>query len=235
MIPLDATNGLPVTPDLYEAVAAHRDASPVAEFLAEYLDVTPLYGGMYHWDELAAVAATDESVVTIEERLLEVVETGGPAAGATIVSDGGRPVRVAVDANRDTFEEGFYRAILGTNETGIAPWEPDATLSWDGSTCMYDGPDPLPESLWIRIDNNSGDTIGLLLGSYAPGTTSNDWNAYVASGETDPPDWWNDLGQIVVPAGAHDVWSVTAGSEVTALCYVDETRFWETAGPRLSQ
>ena len=30
--------------------------------IADYLDVTPLYGGMYHWDELAAVAATDEAL-----------------------------------------------------------------------------------------------------------------------------------------------------------------------------
>ena len=129
MIPLDATNALPVTPYLYEAVAAHRDASPVAAFMADYLDATPLQGGMHHWDELAAVAATDESVATIDERLLEVVETGGPSAGATVVSDSGRPVRVAVEADVELFERTFYEAILGTSETGIPEWEPDATLS----------------------------------------------------------------------------------------------------------
>jgi len=235
LIPLDATNALPLTPYHYEAVEAHRTASPSAEFLAEYLDVTPLYGGMYHWDELAAVAATDESVVAIEERLLEVVEAGGPSAGATVVSDGGRLVRVAVDTDRQRFEDAFYAAILGTSETGIAEWEADAVLSWDGATCVYEGPDPLPESMWIRIDNDGDDMIAWLLGSYAPGTTSDDWEAYVASGETDPPDWWSELGQVLVPDGARDVWKVTAGSEVTALCYVDETRFWEVAGPRISQ
>ena len=235
LIPLDATNALPVTPYLYEVVDAHRESSPVAEFMAEYLDVTPLYGGMYHWDELAAVAAIDESVVATEERLLEVVEAGGASAGATVVSDGGRPVRVAVDADRQRFEDSFYAAILGTSDTGIGAWEPDATLSWDGSICVYQGPDPLPESMWIRIDNDSQDMIVWLLGSYAPGTTSDDWEAYLASGETNPPDWWRELGQTPVPAGAHDVWKVTAGPETTALCYVDETRFWEAAGPRISE
>ncbi len=234
MIPLDATNHLPVTPHLYEAVAAHHDASPVADFMAEYLDVTPLYGGMYHWDELAAVVATDESVVTIEERLLEVVEAGGPAAGATVESATGRSVRLAVDADPQLFEDAFYEAILGTSDTGVAEWVPDATLSWDGTTCVYDGPDPLPASMWVRIDNDGGDTIAWLLGTYAPGTTTDDWDAYVASGETDPPDWWSQRDQFVVTAGAHDVWAVTGGSDVTAVCYVDEARFWETAGPRLS-
>jgi hypothetical protein len=33
-----------VTPYLYDAVAAHRNTSPVTEFLAEYVDVTPLCG-----------------------------------------------------------------------------------------------------------------------------------------------------------------------------------------------
>ena len=235
MVPLDATNAVPVTPHLYEAIAAHRNASPIAEFMAEFLDVSPLHGGMYHWDELAAVAATEEAVVTIENRRLEVIENGGPSAGATVVSEGGRPVRVAVDASPEMFEDVFYAAILGTSETGIPSWRPDATLSWDGSTCAYDGPDPLPASMWIRLDNESSDTIAWLTGSYAPGTTSEDWDAYLMSGETDPPEWWTELGQIVVPAGAHDVWEVTARPGVTAICYVDETRLWEVTGPRISR
>jgi pyrimidine-specific ribonucleoside hydrolase len=234
LIPLDATNALPVTPFLYEAVAAHRAASPVAEFVADYLDATPLYGGLYHWDELAAVAATDESVVTFEDRSLEIVESGGPLAGATVESATGRSVRVAVAADRQRFADRFYRAIIGTSDPGVPEWEPDATVTWDGATCRYAGPDPLPSSMWIRIDNESTEMVGLLTGRYAPGTTSEDWSAYVASGATDPPEWWQPNVQIPVPGGAHEVWPITAGSGVTAICYVDETRSWELAGPRLS-
>lgn len=83
LVPLDATNDLPVTPYLYEAVAAHRDASPVAVFLADYLDATPFFGGIYHWDELAAVAATDESVVTLENRTLSITTGPEGAEGVT--------------------------------------------------------------------------------------------------------------------------------------------------------
>jgi pyrimidine-specific ribonucleoside hydrolase len=234
LIPLDATNTLPVTPYLYEAVAAHRHASPVAEFMADYLDVSPLFGGMYHWDELAAVTATDESVVTLENRRLEIVESGGVAAGATVESPTGRSVLVAVDADRARFEDHFYRAIIGTADPGVGEWAPDATVTWDGTTCRYAGPDPMPLSMWIRFDNESSDLVALLTGRYAEGTTSEDWDAYVASGATDPPGWWQQKLQLPVPAGGHEVWPITAGEGVTAVCYVDETRYWELAGPRLS-
>jgi pyrimidine-specific ribonucleoside hydrolase len=235
LVPLDATNAVPVTPYLYEAVAAHRDASAVTGFMADYLDATPLLGGLYHWDELTAVVTTDESVATIEDQQLVVVASGRERSGATIPSDHGRKVRVAVDADRAEFEAAFYGTLFGTDEVGIPAWQPDATLSWDGTNCVYDGPDPLPASMWIRIDNVSTDLVALLLGAYDPGTTGEDWGAYVASGSTDSPTWWTDLGQIAVPAGAHDVWPVAARSDATALCYADPTNFWEVAGPRLSE
>jgi inosine-uridine nucleoside N-ribohydrolase len=234
MVPLDATNAVPVTPYLYDVVVAHRDTSPVTEFMAEYLDATPLLGGMYHWDELAAVVATDESVVTVEEQQLVVVAAGGASSGAIVPSDSGRPVRVATDADSGKFEDAFYGSVLGTDDTGVAAWEPDATLSWDGSDCVYVGPDPLPASMWIRIDNEGPELIAWVLGTYDPDATGEDWDAYVASGSVDPPEWWTDLGQAAVPAGAHDVWPVEAGPGTTALCYADPVNFWEVAGQRLS-
>jgi pyrimidine-specific ribonucleoside hydrolase len=235
LVPLDATNAVPVTPYLYDAVAAHRDVSAVTGFMADYLDATPLLGGLYHWDELAAVVATDESVATIEDQQLVVVASGRERSGATILSDHGRKVRVAVDADPVGFEAAFYETLFRTDEIGIPEWQPDATLSWDGENCVYEGPDPLPDSMWIRIDNESDDLMAWLLGAYDPGTTAEDFGVYVASGSTDPPEWWTDLGQIAAPAGAHDVWPVEAGPEMTALCFIDEARFWEIAGPRLSE
>jgi pyrimidine-specific ribonucleoside hydrolase len=234
MIPLDATNAVPVTPYLYDVVAAHRDTSPATDFLAQYLDVSPLYGGMYHWDELAAVAVTDESVVTIEERRVAVIDEGGAAAGATVEADDGRSIRMATDADRELFEELFYRAVLRTGDTGVVAWAADATLSWDGVTCEYQGPDPLLDAMWIRIDNTSSAMIAWIVGSYAPGTTTDDWDDYVAGGADAPPAWWRQQSQIIVPAGAHDVWQVSAGADATALCVADTSRIWEVAGPRLS-
>jgi len=234
LVPLDATNDLPVTPYLYEAVAAHRDATPIAGFLAEYLDATPLLGGIYHWDELAAVAAGDESVVTIEEHTLSV--TTGPEGeeGVTIADPQGRPVRVAVAANRAAFEAHFYEAMLGVADPGIPAWEPDAVLSWDGATCTYEGPDPLPEEdFFIRIDNSSDGFVAFLTGVYNAGTTAEDLAASLAN-PGPPPDWWLAGAEITAPAGGHEVWPVRGGSGLTALCYAGPSEVWEMAGVRLT-
>jgi inosine-uridine nucleoside N-ribohydrolase len=233
LVPLDATNAVPVTPRLYEAVAAHREASPTSEFLGDYLEATPFTGGLYQWDELAAVVATDESVATVEDRSLAVVEEGGSAAGATIESADGRPVRVAVDADRDGFEDRFYAAVLGTAEVGVPAWEADATLTWDGTACSYDGPDPLPERLVVQIDNRGDEVLALVTGRLGPDATQEDLEAYRASGGTTLPDWWTEEAVVGVPRGAHDVWAVEGGADLTALCYVGPTRFWAIAGPQL--
>ena len=140
LVPLDATNHVPVTPYLYEAVEAHRDYSDVSRFTADYLEVSPLFGGMYHWDELAAVIAVDESVATLEERSLII-----NGAGATVEDPSGRTTRVAIAADSGAFEAHFYSAIIGTADPDVAPWSADAVLTWDGSDCTYAGPDPLPD------------------------------------------------------------------------------------------
>jgi hypothetical protein len=233
LVPLDATNDLPITPYLYEAVAANRDASPIATFLADYLDATPLLGGVYHWDELAAIAALDESVVTIEDRMLTIVTSPGTEEGGTVDDPNGRPVRVAVAADRASFERHFYEAMIGTADPAIAPWQPDAVLSWDGTSCAYDGPDPLPDEFFIRLDNTSDGFLAFVTGVYAPGTTRADFDAFVASGEVSPPDWWQTAGEIVTPAGGHEVWPASGGDGLTALCVIDPNRIWEIAGPRL--
>jgi pyrimidine-specific ribonucleoside hydrolase len=235
MIPLDATNDVPVTPHLYEAVAAHAGASPVSRLMADYLEATPLLGGMYHWDELAAVIAIDESVATFEDRSLTINDSGAPNEGATVEALDGRPVRVAVDADRADFERHFFDAILGTGEPGVAAWEPDGVVSWDGITCTYSGADPFPDDLFIRIDNDGSETVAVITGRYDPGTTLADMDAYRASGESEPPEWWTQSLQIVAPAGARDVWPVQGGGDLTAICYVGADRFWEIAGIRLTE
>jgi pyrimidine-specific ribonucleoside hydrolase len=233
LVPLDATNAVPVTPYLYEAVAAHREASPVAQFVHDHLEATPFSGGLYQWDELAAVIATDESVATFEDRDLAVVEDGGRAAGATIEAADGRPVRVAVAADREAFENRFFDALIGTADPGVPAWVPDATLAWDGTSCTYDGPDPLPERLTVQIDNQGAALAALVTGHVTPGTTAADLADYEASGSTDLPGWWTPADVIPVPPGGHEVWAVAGGADLTVICLVQPARFWPVAGPPL--
>lgn len=229
LVPLDATNYVPVTPYLYEAVEAHRDYSATSQFTAEYLQVSPLFGAMYHWDELAAVVATDESVATIHERQIVI-----NSAGATIEDPSGRMTRVAVSADPAAFEDHFYSAIIGTADPGIAPWTPDAVLTWDGTICTYDGPDPLPDDFWIRLDNNAADGfVAFVTGIYDAGTSVADFNAAIEAGAAGTPDFWLQRGVIGAPSGARDVWPARGGPDITGLCYASASQVWEVSGPRL--
>lgn len=230
LVPLDATNDVPVTPYLYQAVEAHRTHSAVSEFTADYLEATPLIGGMYHWDELAAVVTTDESVVTLEDRQLTIDQDG-----VTVETPTGRTVRVAVAADRAAFEDHFYAAIIGTSDPGIPAWQPDATLSWDGITCTYEGPDPLPDDFFIRLDNTSDGFMAFVSGIYDAGTTIADFEATTEAGDGGTPDWWLERVVVGAPSGAHDVWVTKGGPSITGLCYIDPTRVWEVAGPRLPE
>jgi inosine-uridine nucleoside N-ribohydrolase len=232
LVPLDATNDVPVTPYMYETINAHRDASPTAAFLADYLDVTPLLGGMYQWDELAAVIATDEAVATIEERNL-AIQTDGPGEGATVERADGRMTRVATATETGAFEDNFYAAVIGTADTGTPEWQPEAILTWDGSVCSYEGPDPLPESFHIRIDNEGEGLIGFIIGRYDEGTTQADFEAAMSASQPGVPSWWQSSAEVVAPAGAHDVWPVSGAPDLTGLCYMDPSNVWEVAGPRL--
>lgn len=230
LVPLDATNDVPVTPYLYDAVAAYRNHSAVSQFMAEYLDVSPLFGGMYHWDELAAVVATDEAVVAIEDRMILIGD-----GGATLDDPAGRPTRVATSADRTAFEDHFYSAIVGTSQPDVPAWEPDAVLTWDGTTCTYEGPDPLPDNFFIRLDNGGDDFIAFLTGVYNAGTTLAEFEAAIAAAEPGTPDWWLPGPQVFAPTGAKDVWPMRGDEAMTALCYAGPGQVWEVAGPRLTE
>jgi hypothetical protein len=142
-------------------------------------------------------------------------------------------VRVATAADRAGFEAHFYEAIIGTADPGIPVWEPEAVLSWDGATCTYDGPDPLPDDFYIRLDNDSSDLFAFITGTFNAGTTRADFEAAIAAASPGNPDWWLSSAVLTTPAGGHEIWPVRGGEAMSALCYIDPSRVWEIAGPRL--
>jgi pyrimidine-specific ribonucleoside hydrolase len=112
LVPLDATNDVPVTRSFHERItAAHatRESTFVYDLLNRLADVI-LTGDYFFWDPLAASASMDSSLVGIR-RWSVAVTTTGPRAGSIRVARGGTPVRVAVSANRARFERGFLTTL----------------------------------------------------------------------------------------------------------------------------
>lgn len=113
LVPLDATNHVPVTGSFYGRLKADR-ASPVAGFAFDVLTKRYAFiqsGGYYFWDPLAAAILTDESLATLQTRALSVIEAEGAESGRTLPSAVGAPVRVAVSADGARFEPVFLSTL----------------------------------------------------------------------------------------------------------------------------
>jgi pyrimidine-specific ribonucleoside hydrolase len=115
LVPLDATNHVPVTTNFIERLKDHRE-TPEAMFVFEVLSQTQYHdfvqsGGYYFWDPLAAAILTDNSLAAFETRTVTVIEEEGNQSGQTLASESGAPVRLAVDVDAERFEQLFLDTL----------------------------------------------------------------------------------------------------------------------------
>jgi inosine-uridine nucleoside N-ribohydrolase len=117
LIPLDATNEVPKN-EAYRMRWESEMRTPEAEIVYELL--RPGMGG-YFWDQLAAVALTDPSVVTFEWHYIEVLVDGGNETGWTQSLALDPPnTKVAVHADAQLFED-IFLAVLNYQEPDPVP------------------------------------------------------------------------------------------------------------------
>ncbi len=120
MVPLDATNTVPVTEEWVDALAGHRTTVAANVVHDLFAASRPYEFGFYFWDELAAAAAFDDRVATFEEGPI-VVELAGPEQGRTRIDPTGVPVKIAVDADRYRFERDLLVTLNGGTEPPELP------------------------------------------------------------------------------------------------------------------
>jgi len=107
LVPLDATQRVPVTRNFYKALEKNRNTQPanlVYEILTANLGFVDS-GGFQFWDSLTAAIFTDQSIATFEEVELIVVEEEGPESGRITPASNGSKIKVAMSADRKTFEQ----------------------------------------------------------------------------------------------------------------------------------
>lgn len=107
LVPLDATNEVPVTPEFVATLDAEK-TSPEAEFVATLLANNAESiesGGYFFWDPLAAVVMSDPSLVTLTPREVTVIDTpGAPDDGRTKPVANGSEIVVATAPDGDAVE-----------------------------------------------------------------------------------------------------------------------------------
>ena len=112
LIPLDATNDVPVSRSFYDKLgraSATREAKFVHDLLTKQTNLIRA-GEYFFWDPLAAAAFTNATLVAIERYKVKVLTTG-PGEGSIRITNRGTPIRVAVSARRARFERVFLSAL----------------------------------------------------------------------------------------------------------------------------
>ena len=149
LVPLDATNGAPVTLDFVDLLEANAGTEP-ARLVAQLFGENPMVpaGEVFFWDPLAAAVAIGADMASSEEEAITVVTEDGVDSGRTRASEDGDPVMVVTEVDAAAFEELLVRTLAGLSE-GEALAEPpgpvgEGTITFDGTTCTYDGPTTVP-------------------------------------------------------------------------------------------
>lgn len=196
LVPLDATDDVPVPADLPERLAADPTAAG-ADLMYELLVRNPSRlradEGQQLWDELAALALTAPDLVTWQDATLSV----GDEARLTR-DDAGRDARVAVAADAPAVEAAVLSA-LQRGPARVTPFqlvgEIDATF--DGTTCRATlsaaSTAPMDGLYRLRFTGPAGAPSGVtIVGVQAPRRWSDlvDWLATVdLATQPEPPSW----------------------------------------------
>jgi inosine-uridine nucleoside N-ribohydrolase len=116
LIPLDATNQLPLHAVHLRALEEHQ-SSPVGAAVVAMLEANSEFvtgGGGYFWDQLAAALLADETLASFETTRLAVITEGErDVAGRTVRGSNGAEVRVPITVDVERFEREFLSALAG--------------------------------------------------------------------------------------------------------------------------
>ena len=134
LVPLDATNRVPVTTSVSEVLKRYHFETPAATIVWDLMLATGMdRGGQYFWDPLTALAVTHPALISTSSRPIAVT-TGG----RTVLTSTGRRIQVAVDADSSAFERALLRTLLGAPYV-TAPHRPASVISYSGTGCSYRG------------------------------------------------------------------------------------------------
>ncbi len=119
LVPLDATNGVPVDRAWYNQLSDNR-WTPASNAVFDLFSANPavLEGGFFFWDELAAAIMLDDSYATFETTTLSVVLDGIEEGRTESVADGVE-VRVAMEADAPRFRLDLISGLNGGRSVEI--------------------------------------------------------------------------------------------------------------------
>jgi len=232
LVPLDATDDVPVTPAFVAALEADHAAAG-ADLVVEMYARTPFLAGQgqFLWDQTAAVALLDPTVVTWQEETVGVT-AARPDAGRIARDPAGRPIRFATAADPAKVEAALLAALRrGGPRAHPFTLVGQLSVTWDGTVCSTSAAPIGPGLHAVRLVNGTAGPVALLVGGPRPPKTWDDLLAYVA--DLDPtqptPDWVVGIASVEagpggearafadMPAGTFGPFCVTGEGPATSI------------------
>jgi inosine-uridine nucleoside N-ribohydrolase len=186
LVPLDATNDVPVTQAFIDRLDTDHAAAP-ADVVSELFARHGVLEGEYLWDALAAVVMVDPAVAAFETVSLRVVTTEGTDSGRTTRAPDGTAMKVAMSADPAAFETRFLAGLrLGAARAHPFTLTGTIAITFDGATCRDERPDAIRAGVW-RIEGRDKATFAaaLALVKFHDGAGWADLVSYTAN-EPDP-------------------------------------------------
>lgn len=212
LVPLDATDDVPVPADLTERLAEDHAAAG-ADLMYELLVRHParllVDEGQQLWDELAALAVSLPDLVR-----WDLMNVSAGDDGRIERADDGRPVRVAMSADRPAVEAALLDALRrgGPRATPFSI-AGQVSATWDGATCAVGVADPVPGVHGLEYASTTGQPGSVtIVRIQAPHTVDEAIDVVQGfdpeSGEI--PGWFVLAGQAVDESGSGSASAVVA-------------------------
>lgn len=234
LVGLDATNGVPATVHLWDALDRHHDGARATAAWRLMASSGMFTGGQYFWDPLAATTIAQPEVLTFARRRVSIVTTGADA-GRVLEDPRGAPVRLGVGADRAAFERQFVAALLGRTRFAIPTPERRVLLRCTDGGCSYHGPRRTQPGRGVfDTVNDASRPFTHVIGRLHEGKSAGDLRRYVRSqggADVRPPVWLSIVAIGQTPPHSTMTWIVrrTPGDYVFVAAMQESPRTWAIA------
>jgi pyrimidine-specific ribonucleoside hydrolase len=238
LVPLDATNHVPLNTAFVAALEADHAAAP-ADIVYELLNKHGVAPGEYFWDPLASVVVVDDSVASFETMELRVATAEGPDSGWISRAADGTSIRVATGADAKAFEARFLAGLrLGPPRPHPFVLAGSFSVRFDGTTCADDAPKTLAAGDWdVAVETSVAGTTVFGVIRFHEGAGWDDLLEYFATAEdpTNQPSFIDVAAYSILeaPGSASLIAPVTPGSYGVVCLHITEeaNRAFAGSGP----
>ena len=204
LVPLDATNDVPLDQAFVDALATDHAAAPADIVIELYARNGYLVTGEpMLWDSLAAVVMLHPEVATFEERTVRIIEGDALDGGRTLSDPEGVPVLAAMSADAAGFRERLF-AKLRRGEPRADPFTVSAVVAVEAGpgTCEAELVTPDARAGVLRLDGTAAAGADVQVIAFGLGAlTWSEVEAFAAAPVFDEPPPIVDIAFLQVAPG----------------------------------